>query len=211
MKYFTNFPKLAVYDKNNNYTLATNLLVRVNIIPSLLKNPALFYTYDYQESDTPEIIATKYYDNPYRYWIFLYGNEIIDPQWDIPLSSKNFEGYLQSKYKTKAQANNQSVLEYTKSTVKYYQHTYSTYDSQTQTTTNISYNVDYDTYANLLSNSVTTKYFPTGEYTTVTEGKQELRIYDYELTENENKRNVKIVDKKYAGEMENKLKSLMNP
>lgn len=209
MKYFTNFPKLAIYDNNNNYTLATNLLARVNLIPSLLNNPALYYLYDYQESDTPEIIATKYYDNPYRYWIFLYGNNIMDPQWDLPLPSKNFELYLESKYKEAA--NGQNVIEYTKSEVKYYQHTYSTYDSLTQTTTNMELIVDYETYANLPSNIVTTRSFPSGETVTVTEGKKELSIYDYESLENEKKRNVKVIDKKYAGQMENKLRSLMNP
>ncbi len=76
MRYFSNFPKLITSDGKGNVNLSTNLLARVNLVPNLLNNPSLFYKYNLQDGDTPEIIASKYYDNPYRYWIFLYGNNI---------------------------------------------------------------------------------------------------------------------------------------
>jgi hypothetical protein len=59
-RYFNKFPKL-LYTKNLNTSLVTNLLVRVDTIKNKLDNAALFYNYDIQEGDTPEIIASKYY------------------------------------------------------------------------------------------------------------------------------------------------------
>jgi hypothetical protein len=73
-------------------------MTRTNIIPKLLNNSALYYQYTMQDGDLPEMIANKYYDDPYRYWIFLYGNQTIDPQWDLGLSSENFKKYLIDKY-----------------------------------------------------------------------------------------------------------------
>lgn len=210
MKYFSNFPKLITKDLNGNVTLGTNLLARVNFIPSLLNNPSLFYTYEYQDEDKPEIIANKYYSNPYRYWMFLYGNNIMDPQWDLPLSSRNFDVYLNDKYASEANTAHQTVLEYTQSTVKYYKKVVTTFDSISQTTTINEFNVDLETYNNLPVNLVTTKSFPSGSYVTVTQTKREQNIYDYELQTNEDKRELRVIDKKYAEGLEQKLQSLMS-
>lgn len=210
MRYFSNFPKLITSDGRGNVNLSTNLLTRVNLVPSLLNNPSIFYKYNLQDGDTPEIIASKYYDNPYRYWIFLYGNNIMDPQWDLSLSDKNFEAYLQSKYYDSANSNNQTVLAYTKSTVKYYKKVVTTLDSNTETETTLKYNVDAQTYANLPSNLVTTKYFNGLTFVTVTQTKETQNIYDYELEVNESKREVNIVNRTYATSMEERLKSLLS-
>jgi hypothetical protein len=210
MRYFSNFPKLITSDGKGNVNLSTNLLTRVNLVPSLLNNPSLFYKYNLQDGDTPEIIASKYYDNPYRYWIFLYGNNIMDPQWDLALSNRNFDAYLENKYYASANSNNQTVIAYTKSTVKYYKKVVITLDSNTETETTLKYNVDAQTYANLPSNLVTTKYFNGSTFVTVTETKETQNIYDYELEVNENKREVNIVNRTYATSMEEKLKSLLS-
>ena len=61
MFYFNSFPKIITTDYNNNGIVLTNIIKRVNIIPSLLKNPLLIYKYDLQEGDTPDIVANKYY------------------------------------------------------------------------------------------------------------------------------------------------------
>lgn len=210
MKYFSNFPKILMSDGKGTSTIATNLLVRANIIPELVKNSALFYSYPMQDGDTPEIIATKYYNNPYRYWIFLYGNNIIDPQWDLALSSKNFTAYLQDKYYESANANNQSVIAYTQSTIKFYQKVTITYDSVSDVTTTNVFNVDQETYANLPVNLVTTKTFSSGNYVRVTQTCQTKSIYDYETEVNESKRETQIINKSFTDEIEERLKSLMN-
>lgn len=210
MKYFSTFPKLLNVNKTGDITLSTNIMARVNLIPSLLKNPLLFYQYNLQEGDNAESIANKYYDNPQRHWIFLYGNNIIDPQWDLSLTSSVFTSYLNNKYQEAAIANNQTVLEYTKTTIQYYQKLLTTIDSGTNTTTINAFNVDLDTYNTLPTNLVNTKYFPSGAFVKTIQSKQTINIYDYETELNESKRSVNIINKKYVDGMEQKLKTLMS-
>lgn len=209
MRYFENFPKIAITDQNNNTMLYTNIMARVNLIPSLLNNPSLYYQYDVQDGDRPDIIATKYYNNPYRYWIFLYGNNIFDPLWELPLSDYNFNVYLNDKYSANANAVGQTVLAYTQNTVYEYQKVIITYDSISQQQTIRYYNTDAATYANLPFDLVSTNYFSDGSYVSVTQTKQELSLYDYEIQQNEAKRTRNVVNKKYASNMEQTLKTLL--
>ena len=97
MRYFETLPKIIV-TQDNVSKIYTNLLARANIIQSLLTNPLVFYRYDIQESDIPEIIAHKYYGDINRFWLVLFANQISDPQWDWPLTNTVFNQYLMDKY-----------------------------------------------------------------------------------------------------------------
>ena len=210
MRYFENFPKIAITNSSNVTMLYTNIMARVNFIPSLLNNPALFYQYQLQDKDRPDVIANKYYNNPYRYWIFLYGNNIIDPFWDLPLDSNTFEIYLNDKYGAAANANNQSVIAYTQSTPYQYQKVVSSTDSTTLETTVRYFNIDQATYNSMPSNYENYGLFPDGSSVTISITKQIQTIFDYELSTNENKRNVNIVNSRYATQMEKALESLLS-
>ena len=98
MQYFDTLPKIIQTDEFGNSIILTNLLARASIITDLLKNPIVYYTYDIQDGDTPEIIAHKYYGNMYRYWIVLFANQILDPQWQWPMESSVFTNYIADKY-----------------------------------------------------------------------------------------------------------------
>ena len=108
MLYFNSMPKILTPDVNGDGILLTNLMTRSELIPSLLNNPMMFYKYDIQDGDTPEIVADKYYGDSYRYWIVLYANQILDPQWNWPLNNQQFDAYLTKKYSSAA--NNSNVL-----------------------------------------------------------------------------------------------------
>jgi len=98
MQYFDTLPKIILTNNNGISTIMTNLMARVSILPEILKNPMVYYKYDVQDGDTPEIVAYKYYDDPYRYWIVLFANKMLDPQWDWPLNSIQFNEYVNDKY-----------------------------------------------------------------------------------------------------------------
>ena len=98
MKYFETIPKVVYTDEKKNSKIFTNLLTRTSIKPTLLDNPVIYYKYDIQDGDTPEIIAHKYYGDVYRYWIVLYVNQILDPQWGWPITMNTFESYINDKY-----------------------------------------------------------------------------------------------------------------
>ncbi len=76
MQYFDTLPKIIQTDNVGISRVFTNLLARASIIPDVLKNPLVYYSYDIQEGDTPETIAYKYYGDSYRYWIVLFANEL---------------------------------------------------------------------------------------------------------------------------------------
>jgi len=197
MQYFDTLPKV-LYTQNGVASIYTNLLARVSVIPEILKDPLLYYTYDIQEGDTPEIIAHKYYGDSYRYWIVLFANELLDPQWDWPMTSRVFEQYLADKYP--------STNVY--SEVEYYEKIITQYDSNTQTTTVNKVRIDEDAY-NLLPVTQTATYtLPTGPVTITTE-RNAVSVYDYELDLNESKRNIKILNSIYVNQFEEQFKQLL--
>jgi hypothetical protein len=197
MQYFDTLPKV-LYTQNGVASIYTNLLARVSVIPEILKDPLIYYSYDIQEGDTPEVIAHKYYGDSYRYWIVLFANELLDPQWDWPLTSKMFEKYLTDKYPS---TNIYSEIEY-------YEKVITQYDVNTQTTTINKVRIDEATYNGLPVTQTTTYVLPTGPVTITTE-RNAVSIYDYELNQNEAKRNIKILNSIYVNQFEEQFKQLL--
>lgn len=197
MKYFNTLPKILTSNYNGGTVILTNLLARANIIPEALKSPLLYYTYDIQEGDTPEIVAHKYYDDMYRYWIVLFANQIIDPQWDWPLNGSNFNKYIEDKY-----------TEFDPySEVHHYEKIIEQTDVSTLTTTKNTVIISSDAYDNIVTNTVTYN-LPTGTVS-VTTSRRAVDYYTYELELNESKRNIKLLNKNYVNEFETELKTLM--
>ena len=98
-RYFNFFPK-TLYSANNaslGLDTVTNITARFGFEATLKENSAAFYKYDIRDGDTPEIIATKYYDSPERHWIVLMFNDIYDPQFDWPLDERNLITYIDTK------------------------------------------------------------------------------------------------------------------
>ena len=196
MKYFNTLPKIVTTDYNNNTIVLTNLLARASLVNNYLDNPLMFYTYDIQEGDTPEIIAHKYYDDPYRYWIVLVSNQVLDPQWNWPLSSGDFNKYIVDKY---------TINPY--STVHHYEKVITQFDVTTKTTTENIVVVDQETY-NLVDEDTQTVSLPTGNVV-ITTTKRGVSIYDYEQDLNESKRNIKLLNKTYMNNFESQFYKLM--
>jgi hypothetical protein len=207
MLYFDTFPLVVASDYKNNAILLTNLMVRVDIIPSLLRNPLLFYSYDLKESDRPDILANKYYDDSNKYWMILYANEIIDPLYDWPLDSHQFDAYLKNKY-SEAAGGDEFVLTYISSTIQEYRKIITTYDSTSLETTTKTVVVDLTTYNSITSVS-TTQTFSSGASVTRTLSKSAVSIYDYEIEINEAKQNIKLINSAYSNQLEKDLKTLM--
>jgi hypothetical protein len=207
MLYFNSFPKVAVLDSTGNQILMTNIMARSEIIPSLLNNPLLYYKYDIQDSDRPDIIANKYYEDSNRYWLILMSNQILDPIREWPLTSQQFETYLTDKYSVAA--NTSTVLSYTQGTVYQYTKTITTYESVSMEETSKTFIVDLPTYT-LTQTGTIQQSFSDGSYVKQTTTKNAVSIYEYETTQNEDKRNINLINAKYASQFESNFKSLMS-
>ena len=196
MQYFNSLPKVVYTDKNSIKTIYTNLLARVSIKPRILNNLLVFYEYDIQDEDTPEIVAYKYYGDMNRFWIVLYCNQIMDPQWDWPLSSRKFEKYVLAKY--------DGALD---NTHHYEEKTTITNASGVVISTDIRI-LSEDDYNSLPYNH-TNNYELNGETFNVNVTTNIVTNYNYEINLNESKRNIKILNKDYAPQLERELSSLM--
>jgi hypothetical protein len=103
-KYFNYFPK-TLYTSNNSTTgldSVTNIIARFAFEKGLKENSSVFYKYNIKDSDTPEIIAYKFYGNVERQWVVLLFNDIIDPQFDWPFESNQLITYIDKKYTANA-------------------------------------------------------------------------------------------------------------
>ena len=217
MKYFQVMPKIATIDYVGNKIVLTNIMIRTEVIPSLLNNPLLFYSYNIQDGDTPEIIADKYYGDSYRYWIVLFANQIIDPQWQWPMNQNLFNDYIVDKYKN-ATANSLNisantvtsgqVLAYTQSHIQNYVKDVITIDSSSNESNTSIYYIDSAAY-NLVLESTTTKSFSTGAEVTQIIKKYTESIYDYEIRQNESNRSINLVNSVYVSQFESQFQSLL--
>jgi hypothetical protein len=195
MKYFSTLPKIITSDGQGGVAILTNLMARASVISGLLTDPLLFYSYDIQEGDTPEIIAHKYYDDMYRYWIILVSNEIMDPQWSWPLSNDVLSNYITEKYGMAS------------SDVHHYEKVITQYDHDSEITTVNTIVISEEEY-NSPTEPPATYTLPTGTVSVSTE-KNVISNYEYEERLNESKRSIKLLNKNYVNEFETQLKKLM--
>jgi len=212
-KFFNYFPK-TFYTSNNNTVgvdSVTNITVRVAFEKTLRENSIDFYPYQIQDSDTPEIIADKYYDNPERHWIVLLFNNIIDPQWDWPLNSKNIIEYIDKKYTANGAANTtvQTGIAWALSennTQAYFKVITTT--GKNREITVEKFQIDANTYANVASstNSYTTQ---ANELITITVSKEKRSYYTYEIEENEEKREIKLLKSQFVEDVEKEFKQII--
>lgn len=208
MYYFKTLPKIITPDQNGYPILMTNLLARASIVQELLNNPMQFYEYAVQEGDTPEIVADKYYGDPFKYWIVLFSNQILDPVWEWPMSYNSLLEYINSKYATEAADAGKTPFEYTNTTVYEYKKIITTTDVYTRTETINEVSITLADYITLVE-STTTYDIPGGTSCIVSITKGIVTLFDYEEQLNESRRQIKLLNNNYASDIEQQLKVLM--
>lgn len=217
--YFNKFPKtLYSFDfVNQSPQVVTNIMTRVRTKYNIADNAVVFYKYQLEDGDTPEIVASKIYGNPEYHWIIVLVNNLSDPQFEFPLDSRSLDRMIVKKYGYTSVANAYSeVHHYHKETKK----TLIEVNGPTTVTTenNIVTLSQYSYVANTLftANTVTTVTYPLSSGNTilfrannsdntstviaslqVDESYKPVYVYDYEFLENEKKREIKILRQEY--------------
>lgn len=92
------FKKFPVVDYKGN--VALDLLKRVDINSQVQNFYNAFYAYTMNRDDRVEDIAFNYYDDVDYDWIIYMANDVVDPYYDVPLNSENFDRFLIKKYGT---------------------------------------------------------------------------------------------------------------
>jgi hypothetical protein len=213
-KYFNYFPK-TFYTSNNDVNgveAITNIIARFAFDSQLKENTSAFYPYQVQDSDTPEIIADKYYGNVEYHWVVLLFNNIIDPQFDWPLKSDTLIDYIDKKYTANGTANTpaQSGLSWALSENNvqgYFKVITTTANDGTITTEKIT--LDANTYANVGVTSVS-KTTQAGEVITIRTTKETQSYYTYETNLNESKREINLIKSDFLPQIEKEFKRVIS-
>ena len=99
MSYFNKFPQVNYsFDNGKTNKLAINILKRVGFKDFTKDNASYFVKYNVMDGDTPEMVASKIYGKSDLHWVVLLFNDIINPYYDWPLSTRKLESYIKKKY-----------------------------------------------------------------------------------------------------------------
>jgi hypothetical protein len=97
--YFEKFPVI-----NYNGYRALDLISNAKLVERFINNPYVYYPYQVNDEQRPDVIASQYYDDPYYTWMIYYANKVVDPYHDWNLSYDEFNAFIASKYGSTEQA-----------------------------------------------------------------------------------------------------------
>jgi hypothetical protein len=211
--FFNYYPKTFYTSNNDTAGLesVTNLITRFKFEEGIKQNSAAFYKYNIQDGDTPEIIADKYYKDVEKHWVVLLFNDIVDPQFDWPLDSREIINYIDKKYTANGAANTtvQTGIAWALSennVQAYFKIITTTAFDGTEKVDRLQ--VDANTYANIAA--TTTSYTTqAGESVTVTVTKETQTFYDYEINLNESKREIKLLKSDFIDSVNKEFKRVI--
>lgn len=221
MKYFESFPKtLYTFDKNTvNPQAVTNILARNTFLRDIKDNVNLSYEYQIRDEDTPDIIAHKAYGDPYRSWIVLLFNNIINPNYDWPMKTPVLENYIVAKYNMTVQESRDTIHHYEKVTkiTSIYEGVFLNETTEISVISEFEVNPTTNALTRTPLPDVADTSIPVGskssaypEYNlTTTVSHRAVSIYTYEFEENEKRRNIRILDPKFVQRVENEFRELM--
>ena len=187
--YFSSIPNVD-YDINgtepNQFRSVTNIMQRVRFKPSVLENITDYYPYYVREGERPDIVSFNTYGTVAYSYLILLINNIVDPLFDWPLPSRQFENYIIEQYGSVSAA---------QSTNKYYYQIVRAEVARTGVSERVpEYKVivDQTTY-NSLDASV----------------RSAQNVYDWEVEQNDNKREIKLINPDFIQDIDYEVKKTL--
>ena len=182
MSYFEAFPKT----KFNNETVL-DITRRAKIVTRIRDLVYDYATYTVKDGERPEDIAYLYYDDATYAWLVLLANDIVDPFSDWAKSQEELDEYIKLKYEAQSGETGRAVLEW----------------AQNETITENIVHYESKFNSNIKLNVATHTEFPNAEFRAV-------RVYDYEVAQNEAKRQITLVDRRYLTRIEQLVKEALS-
>ena len=187
--YFKNIPNV-LYDINgtepNQFRAVTNIMSRVRFKPSVIENITDYYPYKVLEGERPDIVSYKKYGTVAYSYLILLINDIVDPLFDWLLPTRQFENYIIEQYGGIATA---------QVTNKYYYQIIRPEVAKTGISERVpEYKiiVDQTTY-NSLDQSV----------------RSAQSVYDWEVEQNDNKREIKLINPDFIQDIDYEVKKTL--
>lgn len=82
----------------SDITVAKNFFRRFQLNPNIFESAVFFNLYSIQETERPEHVAQKFYGDPMYDWVVLLSNNIINAQFDWPLTNNELVKLVESEY-----------------------------------------------------------------------------------------------------------------
>jgi len=165
-------------------TFSTNILTRIKAKPEIFKNVFTYYPYRVEEFERPDTLASKYYgSSDFTFLIFL-ANDITDPMYDWPLFGDDFENLIIEKYGSVADA---------RTGIHHYEKILRTEVPASADQSKVLEKVaiiDKETYDD-----------------TAEASRKIIYNYDYEVIENNKKKNIVLIEDIYAKQILNELRN----
>lgn len=212
-KYFNYFPKTAysLDDAVTNLDVITKLSSNFVIDEKFKTNISVYYTYTISDGETPEIIASKLYDDPEAHWVIMAMNNITHPSLQWPKTNLQLNTFIDLKYNGSEYANSNvsgDGIAWSKSNNKSYYIEETVKIISTGDTQKNKIVIDPYLYANT-SDSVSTYTLKSGTQIEVRRIKKTESYFDYEQELNETKRNLKILKKEFIPALKNEFIRVM--
>ena len=188
-KYFRYFPEVTYRGRQ-----IKDITRRVRFLEQVSSDPRIFLPYTIKEGETAAEISYHYYGTVNYVWLVYVANNIIDPYYDWPMDQTSLDAFIADKYRSLAgeDLTDRQVIEWTQNAIITDNLAY--YENKEDPTVRLS----KDSYGIGLDPD-----FQAADW-------NPIRYYDYEFIENENKRQIFLVDREFAPNTEKELKRLLN-
>jgi len=217
--YFLNFP-LRTYTLNpspqvGEYDVVTDIFRRVAPIRNLLQRTLMFYAYEIQEGDTPELLAYKYYGSVDYHWLVSLMNNIVDPILDWPKTNTDLDRYVSDLYGSIPAAAAQTH-HWTKTITKVFKGSYqqaldlglASLDEFPESTSEVTTIIDQTMYNAMPASDTRVYTFADGGTVTETITKATVDCYTFEESRNNEKRKIVLLNNSYLSQVTKELGSL---
>ena len=200
--YFDQFPTIQ-YGKK----VATNITVRRAFRETMFERYNSYYPYKIKEGERPDMIAYNYYGDSDLVWLVFLANNIIDPYYDWPLTEKQLQRQAIAKYGSIAEADDLLSPAY--------------YNVSDPDVSGVSYRASSDSYKQTYDGDIYGKESATGpkgnwknySYTNIDDASvsnvQGVTNWQQMREDNEAKREISLLDKKFLQLAKKELKTLL--
>ena len=202
-KYFPTIPYDS-FDDSLQHKVVTDIFRRVRSTLEARQDRSVYYKYDVKDTETPDIVSYKYYGEAQYYWVILLMNQLRDPQWGWPINQRSFERYINKKYGSVPIAT-QTNSHY--ETIE--QKAITTDDNYTAGDVVLQGGLKVDSDFSYQYTPINSGVPGTPQTFLAADVVKEITMWDKEIVDNENKRNIVLLRRNLLGEFVNEFENLI--
>jgi hypothetical protein len=177
--FFSPFPK-TMYSGS----MATNIMVRYRVRELIYRYSKVFDDYIISDGEKPFVVADKYYKRPELSELILLTNMMLDPYYDWPMSTNEFDEYIVKTY-----GSTQTAMQTEYAYYRIIQNKEVFSDGSIVPAKELQ--IDKTAFLKL-----------------PLEEKRMVYAYDYEMDRNENRRRISLIKKMYIPKIETEIKNI---